>query len=164
MDEEIRRLERLVATGDYAARQQWRVAVMRAGYPDPDEDALGPLTEWEEIQKDYDEIFWHRTKALRFGWDMEPRAGICKAHHTWGHRGWNPNSKRKTVRTHRNGSRNSFKIRYQRDEEVTEETPHERRRKKRFGGKEHRKRKFSYNKETERWGAWWEITKPDLDD
>lgn len=163
MDEHLRRLERQAATGDYAARQQWRAAVMRAGLPDP--DAVGPLTEWEEIQKDYDQIFWHRTTALRFGWDMEPRGGICKAHHTWGHRGWNNrNAKRKTLRTHRDGSRKNYKIKSEKDETTVEETARSRRRKKRFGGREHRSYDWVRDEETGRWRIVYRFHEPNLDE
>lgn len=166
MDERLRRLERLAATGDCAARLEWRRALAQAGLPDPDADDLNaPLTEAELYQLDYDEIFWHRTTALRFGWDMEPRAGICKAHHKWGHRGFNPNSKRKTLRTHRDGSRSVYRLRDETYEEVEQDkSSHARRRKKRFGGKEHRRREWSYNPETERYKSWCVITKPHLDD
>lgn len=131
MDDYIRRLERLAATGDYQAHQRWRTELIRAGFPDPDDSRL---TEWEEIQKDYDDLAWQRTTAGRFGWDFEPRSGCGKAHHVWGHRGWNNrNSKRKTTRTHRDGSRKNYKIRHPKTEDIAEETTHARRRKKRFG-------------------------------
>lgn len=154
MDNDIRRLERLAATGDYEARQRWKAALARAGYPDPDEEELNaPLTEAEEAQAAYDEIFWHRTKALRFGWDMEPRAGICKAHHTWGHRGWaNRNSKRKTLRTHRDGSRGDFQIRDPKEETPRDESPTARRRRKRFAGRDRLYgREWLWNPETRRY-------------
>jgi hypothetical protein len=162
MDEHIRRLERRAAAGDYTARQQWRVAVMRAGYPDPDD--AGPLTEWEEIQKDYDKIWWHGKPSHCWWWGEIPIGGLVKAHHTWGHRGWNPNSKRKTLRTHRDGSRKNYKIKCSHSEETVEESDRARRRKKRFGGKEHRKHEWSYNQETKRYKSWTTITKPCLDE
>ena len=162
MDDHIRRLERQAATGDYVARQQWKAAVIRAGFPDPDD--AGPLTEWEEIQKDYDDLAWQRTTAGRMGWDYEPRSGCGKAHHIWGHRGWNPNSKRKTMRTHRSGSRKNYKLKGLRNEETVEETARTRRRKKRFGGRETRRREWSYNEETKRYRSWCVITKPNLDE
>lgn len=167
MDDNIRRLERQAASGDYEARLRWKAALARAGYPDPDEEELNaPLTEAEEAQAAYDEIFWHRTKALRFGWDMEPRAGICKAHHTWGHRGWkNRNSKRKTLRTHRDGSRGDFKIRQAEEETPQDETSTTRRRKKRYGGREHRCGVDWYqNQRTGRWRVVYRYGTPDLDE
>ena len=162
MDDQIRRLERLAATGDYAARLQWRHALVRAGFPDP--DAPDPLTEWDEVQSRYDDLAWQRTTAGRMGWDYEPRSGCGKAHHTWGHRGWNPNSKRKTMRTHRDGSRKDYRLRDESHEDAVEQAPHERRRKKRFGGRETRRREWSYNPETERYRSWCVITKPRLDE
>jgi hypothetical protein len=93
---------------------------------------------------------------------LEPRSGCGKAHHTWGHRGWNNrNAKRKTTRTHRDGSRKNYRLKEPRGSR--EETVIHARRKKRFGGKEHRKREYSFHPVTGRFNAWWEITKPDLD-
>jgi len=170
MDDYLRRLERLAATGDYVSRQQWKGALVRAGFPDPDEEALkAPLTEWEESQKHYDDLAWQRTTAGRMGWDFEPRSGCGKAHHTWGHRGWNNrNSKRKTIRTHRNGSRKNHRLRPVSHEQKIEqkiEAPHERRRKKRFGGREHRyDHEWIEKQQTGRWRVVYKFSKPDLDE
>jgi len=168
MDDYIRRLERqAAAAGDYVSRQQWKAALERAGLPDPDEEALkAPLTEWEETQKHYDDLAWQRTTAGRMGWDFEPRSGCGKAHHTWGHRGWNNrNSKRKTTRTHRDGSRKNFRLRDEVDEVERDEAPHERRRKKRFGGREHRcSSEWVQDQQTERWRVIYKFGVPDLSD
>jgi hypothetical protein len=168
MDDYLRRLERQAASGDYVSRQQWKAALARAGLPDPDEEALkAPLTEWEESQKHYDDLAWQRTTAGRMGWDWEPRSGCGKAHHVWGHRGWNNrNSKRKTIRTHRNGSRKNHRLRAEApDEEIKNEAPHERRRKKRLGGKEHRCRcDWVQDQRTGRWRVVYRYGVPDLDE
>lgn len=115
MDEQLRRLERLASSGDYYARVQWKTALLRAGLPDPDAMALaGPLTLAEEIQEQFDDIWWHRRKCLRLDWDGDPinSGGLYKAHHPWGHRGWGAkNSKRQTLRTHRDGSRRDYQLR-----------------------------------------------------
>ncbi len=140
MDEQIRRLERRAKDGDYQDRAYWKAALERAGHPDPDlAEIQAPLNHFEEVQEDFDEIWWHAKERLRFGWDWEPRGGLVKAHHSWGHRRGHrgENSKRKTLRTHRDGSRRCHKIK--------NETPNRpplteaaRRRKKRFGGRIHR--------------------------
>jgi hypothetical protein len=164
MDDHIRRLERQAAAGDYESRRQWKAALVRAGFPDPDEEALkAPLTEWEEAQRIYDDLAWQRTTAGRMGWDWEPRSGCGKAHHTWGHRGWNNrNSKRKTTRTHRDGSRKNHRLKDPKSPKA-EETKHSRRRKKRFGGKEHRYgRDWIKNQRTGRYRIVYKFGVPDL--
>jgi len=164
MDDYLRRLERQVATGDYVSRKRWIAALVRAGFPDPDEAALtAPLTEWEEAQKNYDDLAWQRTTAGRMGWDWEPRSGCGKAHHVWGHRGWNNrNSKRKTIRTHRDGSRKNHRLREPRGPK--KETVIHARRKKRFGGKEHRcGYDWVENQRTGRFRAVYSYGTPDLD-
>jgi len=166
MDEQIRRAERAAATGDPEAVALWIRLCARMGlhfrdFPRTSEE----LTDAEEVQADYDDIFWHRTTALRMGWDWEPRAGLYKAHHTWGHRGWGEkNGKQKTLRTHRDGSRKNYRLRNPKTSETEDETARARRRKKRFGGKEHRRQEWSYNPETERFRSWCVITKPNLDE
>jgi len=99
------------------------------------------LSEWEEVQLDYDETWWHSRKALRFDWDGIPRSGTVKAHHSWGHHGFgSKNAKRKTLRTHRVSRKKARSFRLRTDDltEIVDETPVERRRKKRLGGREHR--------------------------
>jgi len=178
MDDYLRRLERQAAYGDIAARQQWKAALERAGFPDPDEEAAkAPLTEWEEIQNDFDEIWWHGSTPLKCGlwggrtgigrfWDVDFSQSLFKAHHDWGHRWGDPNSKRKTLRTHRDGSRKNYKIKDSHNEEKIEKSPHEQRRKKRFGGKEHRRREWVWVPGTEPWEGWWVVVidKPRLDE
>jgi len=177
MDDYLRRLERLAASGDYTSREQWKAALERAGLPDPDEEALkAPLTEWEEAQAHYDDLWWHASTPHKCGlWnhsclrhrDEDFAPSVFKAHHEWGHRCGGENSKRQTLRTHRDGSRKNYRLRDEAPDEETEqstEEPHERRRKKRFGGKEHRKRKYDFHPVTGWFYAWWEITKPDLGD
>lgn len=170
MDNQLRRIERRALAGDAEAERLWRRLCGRIGLYFRDHQPNEILTEWEEIQADYDEIWWHRRKALRWGWDWEPMGGLVKAHHTWGHRGWNNrNSKRKTLRTHRDGSRRNYKIRHSRNEEMIEELDpkrkrSERRRKKRFGGREHRSYRWVWNPETDRFKLLWTFTEPRLDE
>lgn len=158
MDEHLRRLERQVATGDYAVRQDWVRALIRAGYPDPDlVDLVAPMTEAECAQEDYDDTFWHADRRYRLqlwggsenglGWycDNDFHTSLHKAHHTWGHRGWNnKNRKQKTLRTHRNSKHKSrkFRLRDPQDSDDEIETDHARRRKKRFGGRAHREWRY----------------------
>ena len=172
MDDYLRRLERQAASGDYVSRQQWKAALERAGLPDPDlEELLAPPTEEEVAQAGYDEQWWHGNTARKCGlWgrrnfdDVDFKSAVFKAHHTWGHRGWNPNSKRKTLRTHRDGSRKNYKIKEPRSEKI-ENSPHERRRKKRFGGREHRYgREWIQNMETGYYRVVYKFSTPHLDE
>jgi hypothetical protein len=145
MDDQLRRLERQAMIGNNQDRTAWKVALDRAGLPDPELAALqAPLTHFEEVQQDFDEIWWHAKERLRFGWDWEPRGGLVKAHHKWGHRNGErgENSKRKTLRTHRNGSSRCYRLKQNQTEDkaplsgAAQESA--RRRKRRFGGRSHR--------------------------
>ena len=148
MDYDLRRLERQAAAGDYASHQQWKAALKRAGVPDPDEEALNaPLTEWEENQKDFDEIFWHAKGPKHFSWSTDCfcchdaskwAVKLMQDHHEWGHRGWNNrNAKRKTLRTHRNSKHKARNHRLPSPRKAKrQDEPHQRRRKKRYGGRE----------------------------
>jgi len=114
MDREIRELERRVGEGSYEARLRWKALLCRLGSDPNTEELCAPLSEAEEIQEAYDDIWWHRRKALRLDWDGGPinNGGLYKAHHSWGHRGWSErNAKRKTLRTHRDGSRKNYRLR-----------------------------------------------------
>jgi len=184
MDERLRRLERQAAAGDYYAHKAWKAACKRAGIPDPDEAALtAPLTEWEWEQQDYDDLFWHADRRYRLqlwggsenglGWycDNDFHPSLHKAHHTWGHRGWdNKNRKQKTLRTHRNGKHKSRNYRLRTkpfDEENAQETEtsHERRRKRRFGGRERLYGcEWVWNPQTERYKIVYWVRIPDLDE
>jgi len=178
MDDYLRRLERQAATGDYASRQQWKAALARFGLPDPDEEALkAPLTEWEESQAHYDEQWWHGNTPRKCGlWnhscfrhrDEDFRTAVFKAHHDWGHRGWDTkNSKRKTLRTHRSSKRKArnYRLREAPLDKEQEETSRERRRKKRFGGREHRcGYEWIENQQTGRYRAVSKFGVPNLDE
>jgi hypothetical protein len=163
MDEFLRRLERRAKGGDYQDRAYWMAALERAGLPDPDlEEISAPLTHFEAIQQDFDDIWWHSTKRFRFGWDFEPVKGLVKAHHSWGHRRGHhgENSKRKTLRTHRDGSKRCYRNKHDKVETealsgAAEEAA--RRRKKRFGGRNHKQ--WFHNGE---FGPW--IFEVDLDE
>lgn len=114
MDNELLNAARGDLGGDAEARARYARACERIGLCFRDRQPLEDLSEWEEVQADYDDIWWHRRKALRLDWDGEPinNGGLYKAHHQWGHRGWDAkNSKRKTIRTHRDGSRRNFRLR-----------------------------------------------------
>lgn len=160
MDEQIRRLARQVEAGNYQDRAAWKTALIRAGYGDPDlEEITAPLTYAEVVQQDFDEIWWHAAKRLRFGWDWMPRGGLVKAHHPWGHRRGHggENSKRKTLRTHRDGSRRCYKIKHEVGPDSLALSESARRRRKRFGGRAHRQ--WLYRGE---FGPW--IFEVDLDE
>lgn len=162
MDAHIRRLERRARLGDYEDRARWKAALERAGFPDPDlEEIRAPLTHFEVIQQDFDDIWWHSTKRFRFGWDMDPIGGLIKAHNMGHHSHRGENSKRRTLRTHRNGSRRDHKLRPDRVEAgqpldgAAEKAAH--RRKKRFGGRMHK-----HYRHRGEFGPW--IFEPNLDE
>lgn len=114
MDNKLRRAERDMLRGSPNGESDYRRMCARVGLYFKDHKPLEDLSEWEEAQEDYDDIWWHRRKALRLDWDGDPinSGGLYKAHHPWGHRGWgSKNSKRKTLRTHRDGSRRQFRLR-----------------------------------------------------
>jgi hypothetical protein len=156
MDEELRRAEReFLSDGTPEAEERFIRYCARKGLHFRNHKREEILTEWEEVQADYDEIAWHARKALRWGWDWDPRGGLVKAHHTWGHRGWsNRNSKRKTLRTHRNGKHKARNYRPPKERKPKkQEAPHEKRRKKRFAGRE---RLYGVEREWE-WDENWRI-------
>ena len=114
MDEQLRRAERAAANGDPEAAAAWLQLCGRMGLFFRDHQPNEILSEAEDAQLDYDDIWWHRRKCLRLDWDGDPinNGGLYKAHHKWGHRGWNNrNAKRKTLRTHRDGSRKNYRLR-----------------------------------------------------
>ena len=120
MDDKLRRLERLAALGDPEAEAAWRRENGRRGLYFRDRQPHETLTQWEESQEDYDEIFWHAKGPKYFAWWSgcpccqdwgRLAAKLTKAHHVWGHRWGGQNSKRKTLRTHRDGSRKNYRLR-----------------------------------------------------
>ncbi len=111
MDDQLRRVERQALSGDPEAKILLQQLYGRLGLYFRDREREEILSEPEEIQGDFDEIWWHRRKALRLDWDGDPKPSICKAHHPWGHRGWGAkNAKRQTLRTHRDGSRRNYRL------------------------------------------------------
>ena len=62
------------------------------------------------------------------------------------------------------GSRKEYRLRGDHEGVEQDTSAHTRRRKKRFGGKETRRREWSYNPETERYKSWCVITYPRLDE
>lgn len=161
MDAQIRRLERQAKLGDYEDRARWKAALERAGRPDPDvEELLAPLSHEEALQADFDEIWWHSTKRFRFGWDMDPIGGLIKAHNMGHHSNRGENSKRKTLRTHRNGSSRCYKTKCERTTREplsAEAETAARRRKKRFGGRMHK-----HYRHRGEFGPW--LFEPNLDE
>jgi len=178
MDDYLRRLERQAAYGDYVSRRLWKAALEQAGIPDPDlEELLAQPTEEEVAQAGYDEQWWHGNTPRKCGlWshscfhhgDADFRTAVFKAHNDWGHRGWDTkNSKRKTLRTHRSSRRKArnYRLREAPLGKKQEETPHERRRKKRFGGREHRYgREWIQNMETGYYRVVYKFGTPRLDE
>ncbi len=178
MDDQLRRAERAAATGSPEDVARFERLCGRIGLFFRDRKPDEILSDAEETQQDYDETWWHGNTARKCGiwrysdWrhgDVDFNSAVFKAHHQWGHRGWgSKNSKRQTLRTHRDGSRRNYRLRTESHEEVEQveqaETAHARRRKKRFGGRETRKHEWSYNPETKRYRSWCKITKPNLDD
>lgn len=177
MDDQLRRAERAAATGssEDVARFERLCGRMGLHFRDHKPDEI--LSDAEETQQDYDETWWHGNTARKCGiwrysdWshgEADFKSAVFKAHHQWGHRGFDSkNSKRKTLRTHRNGKSKArnHRIRAESREEANQnESPHTRRRKKRFGGRETREWEWSYNPETKRYRSWCKITKPCLDE
>lgn len=176
MDDRLRKAEReFAAIGDYESWRRLQVELARAGY-DVESELLAPLSEVEEFQVDYDELWWHAKRGLRCGlWgsngshsfeDVDFAPSVYKAHHKWGHT-WQgkENSKRKTLRTHRDGSRKNYKIKNAKSEPAVEESTRARRRKKRYGGREHRcDLRWVYNHLTERWTIVYRFGVPNLDE
>ena len=117
MDQYLRNLQRQAASGDYQARKAWIAARVRAGFPHPDKEYLSaPLSEYEHIQEDYDETFWLARPRLGVismwcgigccGYINELATKFIKPKDfTFTFSKMTKNSKRKTLRTHRDGSR-----------------------------------------------------------
>ena len=68
MDERIRRVERRALAGDLEAERLWRRLCGRMGLYFKDHQPDETLTEWEEVQKDYDDLFWHAKGPKHFMW------------------------------------------------------------------------------------------------
>lgn len=92
-----------------------------AGRPIKERDTTNDLTEWESVQADFDDIWWHRKSVLslmdgvncpcciRYG--PKPKS-ILKAKSMSFRSNWGDNNaKRKTLRTHRDGSRRNYRLR-----------------------------------------------------
>jgi hypothetical protein len=117
MDESLRRAEREAALDDYDARQRYRRMLVRSGQPDPFE--LEEHSWVDGVQDGYDDLWWHGNTARKCGlwrgrdfWDCDFKTSVFKAHHRWGHDPYRgTNSKRKTLRTHRDGSRKNYRLR-----------------------------------------------------
>ena len=121
MDTDLRRAQRALAWSAPEDREALVRSHARVGerlrLPPDDE----PLSEWEELQEHYDDLWWHRNTPRKCGlWnhgdlrnlDFDFAPSVFKAHHTWGHTGWDDkNSKRATLRTHRDGSRRQYRLR-----------------------------------------------------
>jgi len=114
VDQHLRRLEREAADGDYDAIKAYKHALMQAGYPDPDQEELeAPPSEAELWQQYYDDMAYQGRpwKGLLSMWCGLGCCG-CVAKQAkklikgkdWGFYDKQPlakNSKRKTLRTHR---------------------------------------------------------------
>lgn len=177
MDESIRRIERTTSL-DWTPEDQERLlrSYDRMGLRVRIFDLADALTEWEEIQSDYDDLWWHASTPHKCGlWggshsgcfrDVDFRSSVFKAHHEWRHRWGGENSKRKTLRNHRdNRSRSkAYKPRREKVNLKEEIAPHERRRKKRYGGRGHLYSEgWVQNQQSGRWRHYWGVGTPDLD-
>jgi len=174
MDGYFRRVERAAAGGDLEAETRLQKLYRRSGYFFRDHKRDEILTEWEETQQDYDDVSWHAKGPKYFMWggwcsccrdSSKWSSKLVKAHkatpkHT------PKNFKRKTLRTHRDGSRKNYKLKRSLEADKTStEKEHVRRRKKRFGGRERLYgREWVWNPQTERYKIvyWGRI--PDLDE
>jgi len=166
MEALIREAERRFrSTGDYIAWTRYCELMLRTGYDDP-RNVEAP-TEWDEVQEDWDDLWWHRRKALCLDWDGRPinHGALYKAHHEWGHKGFiDTNSKRKTLRTHRDSKHKSRNYQLPKERCSRDVSECARRRRKRFGGREHRyNRRWIQNEQTGRWRIVYDYSHPDLD-
>jgi hypothetical protein len=150
MDDYFRRVERAAAGGDPEAEILLQKLYRRCGYFFRDHKRDEILTEWEELQQDYDDIFWHQKGPKYFMWGGY--CSCCRDVSKWSEKlvkAHKPspkhtpkNFKRKTLRTHRDGSRKNYKLKRRRDIRTDEvsisdiKKERTRRRKKRFGGRE----------------------------
>jgi len=102
-------------------RELLRLLSILDGRPIKDRDTSNDPTPLEEIQSDYDDIWWHckSVKSLMDGngcrccTGYNPRAAsLVKAKSMTFRSNWKDNNaKRKTLRTHRNGSRRHYRLR-----------------------------------------------------
>ena len=124
MDEQLRRAERAAATGNPEAVAHWRYLCGRRGLFFKDHRPDEILSEWEEAQEDYDELWWHTSRGRKCGlWspgdlrtgDFYFRTSVFKTCSKWGHLQGGKNSKRQTIRTHRDGSRRGYRFRNKQD-------------------------------------------------
>jgi hypothetical protein len=120
MDEQLRRAERAAATGNPEDVAHWRRLCGRRGLFFKDYAPDEVLSEWEEAQQDYDDSWWHANTPRKCGlwnrgdlghYDFDFKTAVFKAHHRWGHYYVSGNSKRQTIRTHRDGSRRNYRLR-----------------------------------------------------
>lgn len=122
MDEQLRRAERDLTSGNPEVEERWLRYCARIGLFFRDHKRGEILSEWEESQQDYDEIWWHRKSIKSFKWtsycrccydygskyaNSRVKAKDMGIRNNWG----DNNAKRKTLRTHRDGSRRNYRLR-----------------------------------------------------
>lgn len=121
MDDQLRRAQRQAATGDPEAEIRYTQLCGRIGLYFRDHQPDETLSEAEEVQQDYDDIFWHRKSVIAFKWTGYCRccydygsffaSGTVKAKDMKRRDNWgNNNAKRNTLRTHRDGSRKNYRL------------------------------------------------------
>jgi len=122
MDDQLRLAERAVRAGEPGAESLWRFLCARRGLYLRDRQPPEELTEWEEIQADYDDLWWQRKSVVGFKWTSGCRCcfeygnkfanKLVKGKDQRNRSNWGDNNaKRKTLRTHRDGSRRAYRLR-----------------------------------------------------
>ena len=104
-------------------KEDLRCLSILVGDPIKDRDLSEVLSEWEETQQDYDDLWWHRKSVMSL---MDGNhcpccirysskgASLVKAKNMSFRSNWGDNNaKRKTIRTHRDGSRRDYRLRSQ---------------------------------------------------
>lgn len=179
MDERLRRIERQALAGDPEAEILWRRLCGRRGLYFRDHQPDEILTEWEKIQQDYDDLAWQGRpwRGLLYQWcgcrccgyQASTAKKLVKGRDlsfcdNWG----DNNAKRKTLRTHRDGSRKNYKLKRRRDIRTDESSISDikkeraRRRKKRFGGRGRLYgREWVWNPETQQYRIFVWVRHPD---
>lgn len=112
-------------TGPYRSegeREVWHWLAILYGRPIKNHKPQEVLTEWEEVQLDYDDLHWQRYGYKHFR--ANNGCSCCQSYETpfaaqltkpkylnFRDNVSDNNAKRKTIRTHRSGSRRLFNIR-----------------------------------------------------
>ena len=103
-------------------KEDWYWLAILWGRPIQEHKPAEVLTEWEMVQADYDDLHWHRYGYKHFrrnngcyccqAWETPFASQLTKPKYLNYRSNWGDNNaKRKTLRTHRDGSRRNFRPR-----------------------------------------------------